>query len=312
MATKKQPKTNGQLGTQIAPIIFASAIKTSLVQRGFIEDQNLRKFVRNAIGINKKKVEATRHTILSGPPGVGKTYSTMDECEQNSVKKLLIPPGTTDAVLVTMLAHAVYKLAPTETLVVILDDADDVVFGSYETLNKWKVAMGDINADIGQIPYYAHNVTMTKTIETLQRIGKREIADALESFQDSGSVGVTIPMDQVRFVILCNLDLEDPKTFNRGKLKGAVAAIMDRFNYSRIDLDWEKQWGWLAHVLSNSQPFPDYPLTQDQKKELLDWMYSNWSGLRSTSYRMVRKLAEAIINEPTTYQDAWNAQLKGH
>jgi hypothetical protein len=83
--------------------------------------------------------------------------------------------------------------------------------------------------------------------------------------------------------------------------------------YKRIELDWEKQWGWLAYVLGDTQPFGDEnPLTDAQKTELLQWMYSNWTSLRSTSYRTVRKLAEAMINDPDDYIDRWQDQMKGH
>lgn len=289
---------------------FASPVKQGLVQRGAIEDANSRKFIRSALGIDKKKVEATRHTILSGPPGVGKSFGTLDECAKNNVIYALIPPGSSDIVITTILASEVYKLKQDEYLTVILDDADDVVFRDYETLNKWKLAMGDVNYNIGQIPYYSHNVSMVKTIESLKE-NKPDLAEALSYFQDTDSIGVSIPTDKVRFVVLCNLDLEDPKCF-RGRMKGAVEAVMDRFNYKRIDLNWEYQWGWLAHVLSISQPFEEHELSNEQKKILLDWMYSNWNNLRSTSYRMVRKLAEAMINEPDSYEDVWSGHLKGH
>ena len=113
MVTKKQPKSSG-------PLSFASPVKNTLIQRGQIEDANSRKFLRNALGINKKKVEATRHTILSGPPGVGKTYGTMDECTANNINYIRIPPGTTDVIMATMLAHEVYRLPKGKELVVIL------------------------------------------------------------------------------------------------------------------------------------------------------------------------------------------------
>lgn len=288
-----------------------------LVSLGELEDIKSREFICNAVGINKKKVEASRHTILSGPPGVGKSYGTMDECSKNNVNYLLIPPGISDIELACKLAVAVYELKEHEELVVILDDADDVVFGNYATLNKWKIAMGDINYDIGQIPYYAHSVSMINTLSSLDKQtkagnNKQRVIDAIRAHQTSGDIGMVIPTDRVRFVVLCNLDLENPRAYSSAKMRSAVMPVLDRFNYKRMNLDIDRQWGWLAFVLSNTQPFEEQHLDDQQKTELLQWMREAWDDLRSTSYRTVRKLAADMINEPKKYRGLWNEQKRGH
>lgn len=296
---------------------FKSKEQNLLVEAGKIADENSREFIRGALGLKAKKVEATRHSILSGPPGVGKTYGTIDECNKAKIKSILIPPGMTDIALTIKLACGVYSLKKNEELAVILDDADDVVFSDYQTLNKWKIAMADVDYDQGIIPTYNHPVSMTNTLNTLQKQAdvdpsRQGIVDALKSFMSADSVGVSIPMDRVRFIVLCNLDLEDPKAFKSAKLRSAVGPVLDRMKYKRITADWEKQWGWTAYVLGETQPFEGHDLTKDQKIELMGWMYSNWSRLRSTSYRTVRRLAEAMINEPDSYIDQWNQEMKGH
>jgi hypothetical protein len=118
-------------------------------------------------------------------------------------------------------------------------------------------------------------------------------------------------MDRVRFIVLCNLDLEDPKAF-RGKMKSAIGPVLDRVKYKRMSVDWEKQWGWTDYVLGGTQPFEGHDLSKAQKEELMGWMHSNWSKLRSTSYRTVRRLAEAMINDPENYVDQWSQEMKGH
>ena len=290
---------------------FNSETQNLLVQHGKLEDEKSRKFIRKSLGLSTKKVEATKHAILSGPPGVGKTYGTTDECNINNINATVIPPGTSDIELAVKMAYGVHNLKKNEELVVILDDADDVVFRDYDTLNKWKIACGDVDYDAGIIPTFNHMVSMNNTLSSLKKQkGKERLIEAIESFISADSVGMSIPTDKVRFIILCNLDLENEKNF-RGKMKSAVGPVLDRFEYKRIELPWDQQWGWLAYTLSNSQPFKEEPLKVEQKKELLNWMYSNWKSLRSTSYRTVKKLAADMINDPSNYIDSWEEQLVG-
>jgi len=294
---------------------FKSKQLNLYVEAGKLADENSRKFIRSSLGINNKKVEAARHAILSGPPGVGKTYGTMDECKKHKVKYTLVEEGITDINLATKLAFGVYNLKKDEELVVILDDADSVVFGDYQTLNKWKIATAEGDAELGIIPVFNHAKNLTNHFNTLKKQGKIDLAEAMEHFQPPDGLGVSIPMDRVRFLVLCNKDLEDPKSFSgsgAAKMRAGAAPVLDRMNYKRIDADANTQWGWAAYVLGETQPFPGYTLTNAQKIELMTWMYSNWDRLRSTSYRMVRKLAEAMINEPDNYYASWEEQLRGH
>jgi len=292
---------------------FKSMHQDLLMERGKLYDNEMRVWIRDSLGLTGKKVEATHHSILSGPPGVGKTYGTTDECNKGNVKHVVIPPGASDVDVTMKLAAGVYTLQPNEKLVVILDDADDVLFNEYPRFNRWKIALGDVDYDQGIIPTWNHPVKMTSTMDTLRKENKTLLYDALTHFTEENSLGVTIPTDRVRFVVLCNLDLEDPKAFSRNtKMRSAMAAIMDRFNYTRINLDWENQWGWLAYALSTSQPFPNFPLEDWQKIELLQWMHSNWDKLRSTSFRTVRKLAATMINNPNNYVDFWNKEKRGN
>jgi hypothetical protein len=295
-------------------IKFKSKELNLLVEAGKFVDENSRDFIKGALGLRKKKVEATRHTILSGPPGVGKTYGTQDECNKGNVKYITIEPGSTDINIAIRLACGVYSLKKNEELVVLLDDADDLVFSDYETLNRWKIAMADVNYEQGIIPTYNHMSSMTNTLLTLQKDpSKKDVVKAINAFIPKDSLGLSIPTDKVRFIVLCNLDLEDPKAFGRsGKIKSAIPAVLDRMLYKRINVNWEKQWGWAAYVLGETQPFDKYKLSIEQKVELMQWMYSNWDKLRSTSYRTVRKLAAAMINDSESYLDEWNNELKGH
>jgi hypothetical protein len=298
-------------------IKFKSKELNLLVEAGKFVDEQSRDFIKSALGIKKKKVEAARHTILSGPPGVGKTYGTQDECNKGNVKYIKIDPGTSDINQTVKLACGVHSLNKDEELVVLLDDADDVVFGTYETLNKWKIAMADTDYEQGIIPTFNHPVSMNNTIIALEKQAsvepsKKKIIEALKAFIPPDSLGVSIPTDRVRFIVLCNLDLEDPKAFRSAKMRSAVDPVRDRMEYKRIDANWEKQWGWTAYVLGETQPFENYELSIEQKVELMQWMYSNWDKLRSTSYRTVRKLAAAMINEPESYMDDWKQQLKGN
>ena len=300
---------------------FKDPDKHNYMLKGADIDNDMREDLRDAFGITKKKVEATRNTIISGPPGVGKSYGALDELKKANKSFTQILPGMSAIQIVCKLAYAVYNLKPKEELVVLMDDADDVVFSDYNELNKWKLAMAPVDYDLGSIPHYHYTKSIMGTIQSLEKQKRYDLAKALRSFMKPDELGISIPTDKIRFVILCNLDLEDPKSFSGKKMWNAVEPVVDRNNYIRKHYSSDDQWGWLAHVLGTTQPFPAqvnsigeqepaYPLTNQQKIDLLNWMQPRWDKLRTTSYRTVRKLAENMINYPTRYEGKWKAQLK--
>lgn len=277
-----------------------SQTQRNYINEGANQDSMLRNHIKTMLGVIPTKVQAKRHTIISGPPGIGKSFSTMNEIENANVNYIQFGAGASDSAIAIELAYGVSQLDPGEELVVLLDDADDVVFRDYETANKFKFAMAKNN------PFYAQDVNLSNARKQYEKSGRLDLVQAIDAFQVPGKVGIHIPCDQVRFYIVCNRDCENSKEFGR-KVFSAVEAIVDRTKYKRLDFEWKVAWGWLAHILDNNQPFPAYPLTDEQKQELAEWVWNKWPVMRNQSYRTIEEMAEYMINNPTNYKDEWSS-----
>lgn len=275
------------------------------ISEGRNQDMQLREHIRSTLGIDQSVVESKRHTIISGPPGVGKSFSIMQEIDAANVNYIKFSAGATESSMAMQLAYNVNRLLPGEELVVLMDDADDVLFRNYETANKFKFAMAKDE------PVFAQDVNMVGARAQYLKAGRQELVDAIDAFTIPGKVGIVIPMDQVRFVVVCNRNCEASKQIG-SKMWSATQALVDRVKYKRLDFEWKVSWGWLAYILSNSQPFENVSLTDAQKYEITNWMWVNWENMRNQSYRTVKEMAEYLIKYDTGeikthYLDMWDS-----
>jgi hypothetical protein len=278
--------------------------QVTYLMAGERKSKELSKMVEEALGVAKHvKVEAKRQVIIEGPPGVGKSYTTKQTCENSKVQPIEIGTGSTLSYIATKLAYADYWTKPGQEIVVIWDDADDVVFGERKTANVWKnVFMDDENE-----PRFIHNVNMGNEIKKLEKDPtKAKIVEAIKAYMPEDAMGIEIPMTRFRHIFLTNFDYE---ALSETKSKNWMAPIVDRFNYNRLQYEWTTAWGWLSHVLLNSQPFARYEidLTEEQKIKIITWLFDKWDKMGSKqTYRTVREMAQYIINEPDNYLNRWN------
>jgi len=290
-------------------IKFNSNIQNAYLKQGEIRDNTLVELAKDALGINAKIVYATRHAIFSGAPGVGKTFTFTKLLKLYKIPHVVITAGMTEIEITSRLSYGMDNLKKGQELIILVDDADDVVFQDIKSLNRWKISTADVD------PYWSYPKDISTTIQKAQKTKNFGLAKALKSFQTAGSLGLEVPLDRARVVILCNTDLEDPKGLSK-KLFASAEAVLDRFKYERLEMPWQEKWGWLAHVLSDSQPFEEdfgVILDDSQKKELLNFLYTNWQNLKSkhgASYRFVKKLAEEQVNNPDDYLDRWARMVR--
>ena len=184
------------------------------INEGRNQDMQLREHIRGVLGIDQSLVESKRHTIISATDNVGVSSSIMQEFAAAKVNLLWISYDITDAELVSQLAYGVNRLLPGEQLVVFMNNADNVLFRDYQTVNKFKLLMDSDE------PVFAQDVNL---------------ANARAQYEKTGHQELVIPMDQVRFVVVCNRNCEDRKQFSSNQMWNAVQGLVDRVKYKRLD-----------------------------------------------------------------------------
>jgi hypothetical protein len=285
-------------------------------QRGFINTgainlANLKEWVRSALQVTKKTVVVKRHWYIASSPGLGKTYTVLKTCEEAGIDPVLIQGDISLPAFTRKMAYACYVQQMTKSdkpIIVVVDDCDSL-FANKDGLNVMK---GILDLEREVLSYEKDMTGQIKRYREANSETTRLIACAIEHFQTQGGLGISIPMQNVIFIFLTNRDLATLQEAQKKPKLIDEAAVRNRVQYKRIPDRGRDLWGYNANVILSSDILGDeHKLSEPQKMILLDWMYTNWDNLQSTSIRDVMDMAATMINHPTDYVDHWNQNLIG-
>jgi hypothetical protein len=288
---------------------FTQQQRTFIAQGGAKHNQLVER-INVGLGIKQLKVEASRHTYISGAAGLGKSFTVQQAIKQVAARAIKVSGATSMAALARNLALAVYlhnRSGSKEALVVWVDDCDSILM-DMTALNVMKGAM-DTNDD----PAFTWDKDVSTDIvrrSMSPNPADQLLAEAMQHFQFEGArniVGLRIPTSNVRFVITSNRRLKTSADVLNSKRHQDEAAVARRAANWHIDLDDQEHWGWLASVTMQMSLFS---LEQAQKEELLSWLWDNWSRVPGKDLSFVNELGAMMVNYPADYLSQWSNLLK--
>ena len=232
--------------------------------------------LRERFGILDEMTQGTidgvvRGMVVTGPPGVGKTFGVEQVLEQNSMfdkladkpERFGIEKGAASAI---GLYQLLYRYAD-EGSVLVLDDCDSILFDEV-SLNLLKAALDSSKKRM---------ISWNTESAALRREG------VPEKFEFRGSI-----------IFISNLKFE--KT--RGKIKDHLAAIMSRCHYLDLTMDTMRERMLRVKQIVGDGMLKDYKLEEKDEQEIVTFMEDNKNRLREVSLRMVTKLADLFKMSP--------------
>jgi|TARA_R110000851_G_scaffold8032_1_gene30884 hypothetical protein len=206
-----------------------------------------------------------RGMVVTGPPGVGKSFGVEQVLEKNSLFDVLannklrfeVIKGASSAI---GLYKVLYNNADKNS-VLVLDDCDTVLYDE-TSLNLLKAALDSCKK---------RKLCWNTDSALLRREG---IPD---SFEFNGSV-----------IFITNLKFDNV----RGKIKDHLAAIMSRCHYLDLTMDTTREKVLRCKQIVADGMLNEYDFTDEEETDLMDFMISNKEKMREISLRMVTKLAD--------------------
>ena len=216
-----------------------------------------------------------RGMVVTGPPGVGKSYGVEKVIEKNSMfDKLADRPikfGTEKGAASAIgLYQLLYRYADPGS-VLVLDDCDSILFDEV-SLNLLKAAL-----DSGKKRMISWNTESS----ALRREG------VPEKFEFCGSI-----------IFITNLKFDT----TRGKIKDHLAAIMSRCHYLDLTMDTMRDKMLRVKQIVRDGMLSEYKLDAKDELNIVNFMEDNKNKLREVSLRMVTKLADLFKMSPERWR----------
>ena len=218
-----------------------------------------------------------RAMIVSGPPGVGKSFGVEAEVEKAclfdklSGKRLRAEVVKGSATPIG-LYQALYKYSD-ENCVLVFDDCDSILLDDV-CLNLLKGAL-----DSGK----KRKISWLSESSALRREG---IPDC---FEFKGSV-----------IFITNLKFDAMKS---QKLRDHLDALQSRCHYLDLTLDTMRDKILrIKQIAKDGVLFQDYEFSEMQQDDIIDFMNKNQTRLREMSLRMALKIADLVKSFPAKWR----------
>ncbi len=208
-----------------------------------------------------------RGMVVTGPPGVGKTYGVEQVLEKDSLFDVMADNRlrhtfVKGAMSAIGLYSTLYKYSESKNIVV-LDDCDSILFNE-DALNILKAAL-----DSGQ----KRRISWNSDSHFLRREG------VPSEFEFKGSV-----------IFITNLKFDNVRST---KIKDHLEAIMSRCHYLDLTLDTTRDKILrIKQIARDGGLFDKKGLSKQQEIDIIDFMVDNQTKLREISLRMAQKIAD--------------------
>lgn len=219
-----------------------------------------------------------RAMIVTGPPGVGKSFGVEAELERAAlfdrvsgrrVRSEVVKGGISDIGLYQKL----YEFSDKDN-VLVFDDADDLFYET-TTLNLLKAAL-----DTSKVRRIAWN----KESRTLNKDG------IPNQFNFNGSI-----------IFITNIKFDNIRS---KVLKDHLIALESRCHYLDLRLDTTREKLLRIRQIANTgELFGDYEFSKTQEEEVIEYLFANQPKLRETSLRTALKVADLYKSFPTIWKD---------
>lgn len=219
-----------------------------------------------------------RAMIVTGPPGVGKSFGVEAELEKAAIfdrvsGKKVRSEVVKGAVTPIGLYQKLYEFADKDN-VLVFDDSDQIFFDDL-SLNLLKAAL-----DTGK----TRKISWNSESSTLRREG------IPESFNFRGSV-----------IFITNLSFSNVKS---KKLQDHLVALESRCHFLDLTLDTVRDKLLRIRQIANTgELFNDYDFSQEQQDEIIDFLFANQPKLREVSLRTALKIADLYKSFPTKWKE---------
>jgi len=222
--------------------------------------------------------------IVSGPPGIGKSYGVESVLEQDNILDVIADRAPTFEVIrgavssIGLYAKLFQYRAPGNILV--FDDSDSIFFDS-DSLNILKSAL---------------NTSDHRFINWNKESRMLREEDVPNRFEFRAGV-----------IFITNIKFANIRSKN---LRDHLDALESRCHYIDLEMDTDREkMIWINHLVEQQGMLDKYKFTSEVKDQIMEYISDNTENLRELSLRTVLKCSDLYKMFPNTWRDIADVTL---